>query len=74
MLTILTTLLVAGKTTTLLEGLSYYVVPETEAERAGADRRGGEEALLRPGSKTAPAQARGLWRSSARRGLIAACA
>ena len=33
-LTILTTLLVAGKTTTLLEGLSYYVVPETEAERA----------------------------------------
>ena len=35
-LTILTTLLVAGKTTTLLEGLSYYVVPETEAERARA--------------------------------------
>lgn len=35
-LTILTTLLTVGKTTKLLEGLTYYLVPETEAEKARA--------------------------------------
>ena len=58
LLTILTTLLTVGKTTKLLEGLTYYLVPETEAEKARARlaqvQRSRTSARRRKGSK-APA-------------------
>ena len=58
LLTILTTLLTVGKTTKLLEGLTYYLVPETEAEKARARlaqvQRSSTSARRRKGGK-APA-------------------